>query len=203
MGLDFEVLDSDDSDSEQSDVDESDESDGDGDDSGNEADGEEAWDDEKLQPSFGLGMSVWARKVIQQMYSTCYEEPCNERISHPPAQMPHILDIFKAKRPNYFCKILRITPHTIDKLCKKIQHDPIFFNNSNNAQIPVEEQLAITLYCFGHNGKCGQPSISRSMGWHRKRVTSSSHQTCDDSNIVSVIYEQSGALTNSRGEEQS
>jgi hypothetical protein len=178
MGLDFAVLDSDDSDSEQSGVDESDESDVDGDDSGNEADGEEAWDDEELQPSFRLGMAGWVRKVIQQMYSTRYEEPRNERISRPPAQMPHILDVFKVERPDYFREILRVTPHTFEKLCEKIRHDPIFFNNSNNAQIPVEEQLAITLYRFGHDGNAAsQASVGRWAGAgkgsparHTKRV---------------------------------
>jgi hypothetical protein len=34
----------------------------------------------------------------------------------------------------------------------KISDDPIFFNNSNNPQMPVEDQLAIALYRFGHEG---------------------------------------------------
>jgi hypothetical protein len=38
-----------------------------------------------------------------------------------------------------------------NKLHEKIKNDLIFFNNSNNPQIPVEEQLAITLYRFGHD----------------------------------------------------
>ena len=33
-----------------------------------------------------------------------------------------------------------------------IKDDEIFHNNSNNAQMPVEQQLAIALYCFGHYG---------------------------------------------------
>lgn len=33
-----------------------------------------------------------------------------------------------------------------------IKDDEIFHNNSNNAQIPVEQQLAIALYRFGHYG---------------------------------------------------
>lgn len=33
-----------------------------------------------------------------------------------------------------------------------ICHDPIFHNNSQNEQHPVDEQLAFTLYRFGHFG---------------------------------------------------
>jgi hypothetical protein len=28
----------------------------------------------------------------------------------------------------------------------------MFHNNSNNPQMPVDEQLAIALFCFGHYG---------------------------------------------------
>ncbi|KAF8174191.1 hypothetical protein K438DRAFT_1506298, partial [Mycena galopus ATCC 62051] len=30
--------------------------------------------------------------------------------------------------------------------------DPVFTNGSNNAQMPVEDQLAIVLFRFGHSG---------------------------------------------------
>ena len=35
---------------------------------------------------------------------------------------------------------------------ERISNDPVFLNHSNQAQIPVKEQLGIALYRFGHNG---------------------------------------------------
>lgn len=92
--------------------------------------------------------------------------------------MPHTLDVLKAERPDLFREILRVTPYTFDKLHEKIKNDLIFFNNSNNPQIPVEEQLAITLYRFGHDGNAAsQASVGRWAGagkgspaLHTKRV---------------------------------
>ena len=44
----------------------------------------------------------------------------------------------------------------------KIKDDPVFFNNSNNPQILVEEQVAITLFQFRHNGNAAsQESVAR------------------------------------------
>ncbi|KAL6304819.1 hypothetical protein BKA93DRAFT_732216, partial [Sparassis latifolia] len=40
---------------------------------------------------------------------------------------------------------------TFNKLVIAIQNSPEFHNNSQNAQMPVEHQLAIFLYCFGHH----------------------------------------------------
>ena len=39
-----------------------------------------------------------------------------------------------------------------DALVNQISEDVVFTNNSNNPQLPVDIQLAITLYCFGHDG---------------------------------------------------
>jgi hypothetical protein len=172
----FKVFD-DDSDDDGSEDHESEESD-DEDESGNEADDEEVWVDEELRSSFGPGYAKWVRQSIKRMYSTRYEEPRDEPIPRPPAQMPHTLEVLKDERPDIFREVLRITPYTFDRLREKIEKDPIFFNNSNNPQIPVEEQLAITLYRFGHDGNAAsQASVGRWAGagkgspaLHTKRV---------------------------------
>jgi hypothetical protein len=41
-------------------------------------------------------------------------------------------------------------PSCFDDLVKVICDDEVFHNNSNNKQMPVDEQLAIALYRFGH-----------------------------------------------------
>jgi hypothetical protein len=181
VDFDFMIFDDDDSHSEddsESADDESGESGDDKDESGNEADNEELWADAELGPSFGLGIAKQVKKSIKQMYSMRYEEPRDKPVPRPPAQMPHTLDVLKVERPDLFREILRVTPYTFDKLHEKIENDPIFFNNSNNPQIPVEEQLAITLYRFGHDGNAAsQASVGRWAGagkgspaLHTKRV---------------------------------
>jgi hypothetical protein len=119
----------------------------------------------EVRSLFGPGYAKWVRKAIKQMYSTQYEEPRNKPVPCPLAQMPHTLEVLKDERPDLFCKILRVTSYTFDKLREKIENDPIFFNNSNNPQIPVEEQLTITLYHFGHDGNAAsQASVGRWAG---------------------------------------
>jgi len=81
--------------------------------------------------------------------------------------MPHNSRCSKSKDPINFAKSA-VTPHTFDKLREKIEHDPVFFNNSNNAQIPVEEQLAIALYRFGHDGNAASQASVGLMGWRGK-----------------------------------
>lgn len=92
--------------------------------------------------------------------------------------MPHVLKVAKHEDPQQFRELLHITPYIFDKLCKKLLDNPVFFNNSNNPQIPVEEQLVVTLYRFGHNGNAaGQALVGRWAGeakgasaLHTKRV---------------------------------
>jgi hypothetical protein len=56
-------------------------------------------------------------------------------------------------RLEYFQLELHVLPYTFNMLVEKIAHDPVFSNNSETApQMLVEDQLAVALYCFGHNG---------------------------------------------------
>lgn len=134
----------------------SDDSDSESDDSTTDEELGNEGDDEELYDTEGIGsdprLARYVRNKIKEMYSHRYEEPRNIPISHPPPQMPHILRVTKIERPDQFREILRVNPTTFDKIVGKIQDDPIFYNESNNPQIPVEEQLAITLYRFGHDG---------------------------------------------------
>ncbi|EGO02152.1 hypothetical protein SERLA73DRAFT_25729, partial [Serpula lacrymans var. lacrymans S7.3] len=47
---------------------------------------------------------------------------------------------------------LRVYPSTFDAILARVRHHPIYHNNSNNEQIPVEVQLAIFLTRLGHYG---------------------------------------------------
>jgi hypothetical protein len=146
--------------SESSDSDDEDESDNlDSDsDSGNDADDEEVGDHTPR-------LSRYVRRTYEEIYARRYDAPRDEPIPKAPSHLPHVLEVLKFERPDEFREILRVNPDTFDRIVAKIEDDPIFFNNSNNPQQSVEEQLAITLYRFGHNGNAaGQSPVARWAG---------------------------------------
>lgn len=51
-----------------------------------------------------------------------------------------------------FTNMLRVSPHVFEFLYTLIKDHPVFTNNSNNPQAPVDVQLAVTLYCMGRYG---------------------------------------------------
>jgi hypothetical protein len=131
-------------------------------DSGIDADDET--DDEMIEGHVPR-LSRYVRHTYQSIYTHRYDSPRDNPIPKPPPQLPHVLTVFKTERPDQFREILRVDPTTFDKIVDKIKDDPIFFNNSNNPQQPVEEQLAIVLFRFGHNGNAaGQSSVARWAG---------------------------------------
>ncbi|KAE9395303.1 hypothetical protein BT96DRAFT_1044769, partial [Gymnopus androsaceus JB14] len=48
--------------------------------------------------------------------------------------------------------MVRVSPHVFDFILEMIEDHPVFQNNSNNPQAPVDEQLAVTLFRLGHYG---------------------------------------------------
>jgi hypothetical protein len=89
--------------------------------------------------------------VMAQLYSTHYYNTC-EPISKDSNQLHLLLYNYKINCPEIFRSYLRVSPGCFDDLAEAIKDDEIFHNNSNNAQMPVEQQLAIALYRFGHYG---------------------------------------------------
>jgi len=63
-----------------------------------------------------------------------------------------LLTNWKVNWPEIFRSYLRITPQCFDDLVATLHDDPIFHNDSNNQQTPVDKQVAIALYRFGHYG---------------------------------------------------
>ena len=85
------------------------------------------------------------------MFAHHYQAP-RERLPCAPADLPHVLNVLKERYPYRFWQQLCVTPYTFDRLVTTVQDDPIFANNSNCPQIPVENQVAIVLYQFGRFG---------------------------------------------------
>lgn len=107
-------------------------------------------------------MARRVRKAIEDWHRYRYEEPRNQN-PRPPGSLLHTLTVYKHDRPDHFRRDLRITPATFDALHARIAPDLIFSNNSNNEQMPVDHQLAITLFRFGHSGNGA--SVARVAAW--------------------------------------
>ena len=131
---------------------------------GGNADGEmeleSEGDDEDIWEIPSSRIAQWVPDSITDMYVHRYEEAQDRHKSHPPPQIQHCLEVTKFKNQEEFHELLCVTPQTFDKLVAKIKNDLVFFNNSNNLQLPVEEQLAITPYSFGHDSNAMQ------LAWH-------------------------------------
>jgi hypothetical protein len=97
---------------------------------------------------------IAAQDYLDQMgylYSVRYLQE-RRPISKTQENLRLLLYDHKINRPEIFRSYLRITPACFDDLVAAIQDDEVFHNNSQNGQIPVAEQVAITLYRFGHYG---------------------------------------------------
>lgn len=90
-------------------------------------------------------------KSIEALYNERYTVPrCDIPKTHENLQL--LLDEHRKHFPDIFHSYTRITPECFDNLVDSIKNHPVFHNNSNNQQMPVEEQVAIALYWFGHYG---------------------------------------------------
>ncbi|KAH9952251.1 hypothetical protein BGW80DRAFT_1440900 [Lactifluus volemus] len=90
-------------------------------------------------------------ETLGQLYSKRYLNP-RQDINKDGQQLHLLLHNYKFNRPDIFRSYLRIGPGCFDDLVNVLKDDPVFHNNSNNPQMPIDEQLAITLFRFGHYG---------------------------------------------------
>ncbi|RDX44581.1 hypothetical protein OH76DRAFT_1359516 [Lentinus brumalis] len=131
--------------------------DGEGADDGGEADDEGSGGEdegEKVRVPRGprpSRMGRHVRRTLDGMYARRYEAARNT-LPRGPGYLPHVLHVFKNARPDKFREQLRINPTTFDRLVARLASDPVFSNDSDTPQMPVEQQVAIALYRFGHYG---------------------------------------------------
>jgi DNA-binding CsgD family transcriptional regulator len=76
-----------------------------------------------------------------------------------------------------FIHLLRVTPPIFNTILNLIEDHPIFTNNSNNAQAPVESQLAVTLYRMGRYGNSASvEEVARIAGCSEGSVENYTHR---------------------------
>jgi hypothetical protein len=90
-------------------------------------------------------------ETLGQLYSERYLNSRDE-INKDGTQLHLLLHDYKFNRPEIFRSYLRIDPGCFDDLVRVLKDDPVFHNNSNNPQMPIDEQVAIALFRFGHYG---------------------------------------------------
>ncbi|KAF7323379.1 DDE Tnp4 domain-containing protein [Mycena chlorophos] len=102
--------------------------------------------------SSSLRILHWVQTQIDILYAKRYTVPRVPLIRPEESQLHTCLKKWKHFDKASFRGDLRVWPTTFDRLLEKIEGHPIFTNNSNNGQTPVEIQLAVALYQFGHDG---------------------------------------------------
>jgi hypothetical protein len=135
-------------------------------------------------PTTTLGnMNCFAQKAVEIMYKTKYQKPrqYGNQLRHPTTDMCQILNVDKHEKPKDFQLYLCVNPLTFDHLVNVICQHLVFYNNSPNGQMPVKDQLAIALFCFGHFGNAaGIPDQqSGSMGWILQGYSHTCYLTCN------------------------
>ncbi|KAF8835213.1 hypothetical protein BDN67DRAFT_992516 [Paxillus ammoniavirescens] len=90
-------------------------------------------------------------RILGLLYSCRYlvdHEPINKGGEN----LRLLLTDWKHTRPDIFRAHVHMTPECFNVLLAAIQTDPVFHSQSNRPQMPIDMQLAIALYCFGHYG---------------------------------------------------
>ena len=125
-----------------------------------------------IDPLYELGAAEIAARIqtdldiIRLIRSTRYLNPR----THVPRNNPSSLDLvweYMADPAQHerFQHMLRVSPFVFQVLVELIKDHPIFHNNSNNPQAPVETQLAVTLFRMGRFGNAASlEDIAREAG---------------------------------------
>jgi hypothetical protein len=108
-------------------------------------------DEDEDEDIMGPRLSERLRIALEDVISHRY---LNRRrdLPKPEGTMDLLLNRWKTDFPEIFRSYLRVTPECFDDLFEALRNDPVFQNQSQNEQMPVNEQLAIALYRFGHFG---------------------------------------------------
>jgi hypothetical protein len=89
------------------------------------------------------------RDHIQRLENT---RVVNPNKVHKLSQLYLVLDSYKADDEKHFRRNLRVSPSTFDSLVEKISDHWVFLSEGSASQLPVDQQLAIALFRFGHFG---------------------------------------------------
>ncbi|CAK5267593.1 unnamed protein product, partial [Mycena citricolor] len=113
---------------------------------------EDAADSEDEETRRYLGRYAAIRERIQQLESVRTLKP---RTKVPKrSQLSLVLVLYRKDDPVRFRRNLRVAPNTFDGIVRQIENNPVFGGEEETGkrQLPVDRQLAIALFRFGHYG---------------------------------------------------
>ena len=125
-----------------------------------------------LDPPYAQGAAEMTARlqtdldILRLIRSTRYLNPR----THVPRNAEASLDLVwkymeDPSQHDRFQHMLRVSPYVFQVLVELIRDHPIFHNNSNNSQAPVEQQLAVTLFRMGRFGNAASlEDIAREAG---------------------------------------
>ena len=108
-------------------------------------------DSDSDSDSSGDPISEGILGALEELYGERYSV-ARQTIPKTQANLRILLDDYCYHFPEIFRSYICIDAECFNDLVASIQDHSVFQNNSNNPQMPVEEQVAITLYQFGHYG---------------------------------------------------
>ena len=93
-----------------------------------------------------LGMTADLLQIITETHIL------NPHLVDKCSQLDLVLIDFKFHDPKCFWHNLQVSASTFDSLLEMIETHPVFFNDACTSQSPVNIQLAVAMFRFGHNG---------------------------------------------------
>ena len=105
-------------------------------------------------------------QFLQAIRSTRYLNPRNPVPRLEAASLSLVWEYAKdPAQHGRFQHMLRVSPRVFQVIVELIKDHPVFSNNSNHPQAPVEEQLAVTLFRMGRFGNAASlEDIAREAG---------------------------------------
>src|SRR5258708_15197968 len=104
------------------------------------------------------------------------------------SQLGLVLNCFKFDDTYHFQLNLCVSPSTFNTLLTLVENHPVFYNSSHQDQMPVECQLAIALYRFGHFGNAA--SVELVAQWARCSTGSVVNATCRVIRSFLLLHDQ-------------
>lgn len=97
-------------------------------------------------------------------YMNIRSQLLKQRVLRPNPPVPKLSHLpllweYKQNHAKRFRDHVRVSPDTFDGILARIEEHPIFCNESDNPQMPVRDQLAITLYRLGHYGNAASTAL--------------------------------------------
>ncbi|EJD42779.1 hypothetical protein AURDEDRAFT_67179 [Auricularia subglabra TFB-10046 SS5] len=151
--LDAEDSDDDDDESDGSGSDESDQASSDsGDDMPDLLDNDDDEDDELLIEALFPSASDEVFAALATIVSQRYLSSRGSITKPIQPTLDFVLTVSRRERPDIFRSYFRVDPETFDDLLTSIEDNNAFQNDTERVQIPLDKQLAVTLYRMGHYG---------------------------------------------------